>query len=144
MFWWIALAVVVTFGAAFLLKVTRASAVLGGMIATPLGWLLFRSQDTEASRAFTGAAGSLFAAFLSCLAGLALGSLILRHHTPREFYWILCAPVAGIALMVQFTLASHPVPQEQARSLLMEPWPNFVGSVGAIVACYFISGQWLA
>jgi len=105
MLWWIVLSVVVTFGAAFLLKVTRASAELGGLIAMPLGWLLFRSEDTEGSRAFKGALGSLFAAFLSCLAGLVLGSLILRHHTPREFYWILCAPVAGIALLVQFTLA---------------------------------------
>ena len=144
MFWWIVLAVVVTFAAALLLKVTRASAALGGLIAMPLAWLLFRSEDTEASRAFTGAMGSLFAAFLSCLAGLVLGSLILRHHATREFYWILCAPVAAIALVVQFALASHPVPEERARSLFMEPWPNFVGSVGAIVACYFISGQWFA
>ena len=144
MFWWIVLAVVVTFGASFLLKVTRATAVLGGLIAMPLRWLLFRSEDTEASRAFTGAAGSLFAAFLSCLAGLVLGSLILRHHTPREFYWILCVPVAGIALVVQFAVASHPVPEDRARSLLMEPWPNFVGSVGAIAACYFVSGLWFA
>ena len=144
MFWWIALAVVVTFGAAFLLKVTRATAVLGELIAMPFRWLLFRSEDTEASRAFTGALGSLFAAFLSCLAGLVLGSLILRHRTPREFYWILCAPVAGITLVVQFVLASHPVPAERARSLFMEPWPNFVGSVGAVVTCYFLSGRWFA
>ena len=144
MFWWIVLAVMVTFGAAILLKVTRASTVLGGLIAMPLGWLLFRSEDTEASRAFTGAAGSLFAAFLSCLAGLVLGSLILCHHTPREFYWILCAPVAGIVLMVQLVLASHPVPAELARSLFMEAWPNLVGSVVAVVACYFLSGPWFA
>ena len=124
MFWWIALAIVVTFGTAILLKVTRASTVLGGLIAVPFARLFFRSADTEASRVLTGTLGSLFAAFLSCLAGLVLGSLILSHHTPREFYWILCAPVAGIALLVQFTLASHPVPQDQARSLLMEPWPT--------------------
>ena len=144
MIWWIVLAVAVTFGAAILLKVSRASTVLGGLIVMPLRWLLFRSEDTEGSRAFTGALGSLFAAFLSCLAGLVLGSLVLRHHTPRVFYWILSAPVAGIALVVQFALASHPVPSDQARSAFLEPWPNFVGSVGAIVACYFISGRWFA
>jgi len=144
MFWWIALAVVVTFGTAILLKVTRASTVLGGLIAVPLARLFSRSADTEASRALTGALGSLLAAFLSCLAGLVLGSLILGHHTPREFYWILCAPVAGVVLLVQTALASHPVPEERARSLFMEPWPNFVGSVGAVVACYFVSGLWFA
>ena len=88
MVWWIVLAVVITFGAAIFLKVTRASTVLG--------------------------------------------SLNLCHHTPREFYWTLCVPAGGIALVVQFALASHPVPEERVRDLFMEPWPNFAGSVGAV------------
>jgi len=142
MFWWIVLAVVVTFGAAILLKVTRASTVLAGLIAIPLTQLLF--WDDGASRAVEGALGSLLAGFLSCLAGLLLGSLVLCHHAPRALYWMLCAPVAGIVLVVQLVLASHPVPEERARSLFMEARPNIVGSVGAVVACYFLSAPWFA
>jgi len=144
MFWWIVLAVMVTFGAAIFLKVSRVSIILGGLIAVPLARLFFQFKDSEASQAFTGALGSLFAAFLSCLAGLVLGSLILCRHTPHEFYWILCAPIAGIMLMVQFVLAAHPVPVERARGLFMEAWPNFLGSVGAVAACYFLSELWFA
>jgi len=69
MFWWITLAVVVTFGAAILLKVTRASTLLAGLIAIPLTRLLFLFNDDEASRELEGTLGSLLAAFLSCLAG---------------------------------------------------------------------------
>jgi hypothetical protein len=57
---------------------------------------------------------------------------------------MLCAPVAGIVLVVQLVLASHPVPAERARSLYMEARPNIVGSVGAVVACYFLSAPWFA
>ncbi len=142
MFWWIVLSVVVTFGTALLLRVTRISTLFGGLLALPFVWLFFGFKENETSRAATGTFGSLCASFLSCFAGLLLGSLILCHHTPAGFYWILCAPVVGILLMKHFVLESHPVPAERISSLYMEAWPNLIGSVGAIVACYFVSGPW--
>ncbi len=141
MFWWMVLAVGATFGAAIILKVTRISTLLGGLLVIPLT-LIFRFKEDGTSRAVTGTFGSLFAAFLSCFAGLLMGSLVLCHHVPPGFYWILCAPVVGIILMIQFVLAKRPIPTERANGLFMEAWPNLLGSIGAIAACYIIAGRW--
>ena len=139
MFWWIVLAVVVTFGASVLFRMARISTVVGGLLAIPSTWLLFGFKENEATKAVTGAFGDLFAAFVSYCAGVLLGSLILCHHTPLGYYWILCAPVVGIMLMIRFARGAHPI-LGGAGSL--EAWPNLIGSLGAIVACYCVAGPW--
>ena len=139
MFWWIVLAIVVTFGVAFLLRVTPISTLMGMLLAMPFGFLL---GDKENRGARTGTFANLFCSFVSCFAGLVLGGLILSHHATVGLYWILCAPVVGIFLIVGLATASDPVPQEMMNKGYMEAWPNLIGCAGAVVACFYLVRPW--
>jgi len=140
MFWWIILAIVVTFGVAILVRVTPVGLLLGGLMAAPFGLLLGSGPN---SGAVTGSFANFFAAVVSCFAGLVLGSLILSHHTTLGWYWILCVPVAGVWLIAHSIFASNPIP-EKMNGLYMEVWPNLLGSAGAVIACYYLARLWFS
>ena len=142
MFWWIVLGIIVTFGAAILPKVTRISNFSGALLAAPLTWLLFGFKENETNE---GGDRHLRQP-VHCVRLLFCGAPHGQPHPSSSHtdwsYWLLCFPVAGITLMIQFILAKHPIPTERASGLYMEAWPNLVGSVTAIVACYLVTGQW--
>ena len=139
MFWWIVLAIVVTFGTAFLIRITPISLMLGFLLAVPFG-LLF-GADFKDEGAIRGTFTNLFVAFIACFAGLVLGGLILSRHTALGWYWILCAPVAIIWFIAHLTFANNPV-SERTSGLYMEVWPNLAGCAGAVVACYYLVRPW--
>jgi hypothetical protein len=139
MFWWIVLAIVVTFGVAFLIRITPVGLMLGALLAAPFG-LLF-GTDFKDRGAISGTFANLFVAFIACFAGLVLGGLILSHHTALGWYWILCVPVAIIWFIAHLTFTNNPV-SERTSGLYMEAWPNLMGCAGAVVACYYLVRPW--
>ncbi|MGA2766483.1 MAG: hypothetical protein ABSG17_24325 [Spirochaetia bacterium] len=136
MFWRLVFAIVVALGVTLLLRYTFGI-VLGALLA---GFLLGDEKNSGA-RIATLVFANVFAAFISCFAGLVLGGLILSHHTAVGSYWILCVPVAGVFLILAQITGSDPAGKMRMKGY-MEAWPNLIGYAGAVIACYYLARPW--